>query len=213
MPPPPGPITVPKIQLPIWLVHTAVVIGHLRWIYSFAGPDHRFSLTQILIGAGWGNDRDEHVLSYVGCPLTMFIVGILCKFSISTNSDHRLTVVVKMLREQNVDTSKDLLYMSQPSPDTLTAYASHATEPQLFNMMFHAEDIFESKVHLKRLDPFDLARDDVVMLEVRLVREDVGRGGKWREYTSHFEVHSLSRIFASLQPERMLPDEHSAWGL
>ena len=90
------------------------------------------------------------------------------------------------------------------------------TQIQLFDMIFHAEEIFERKVHMRRLHPLDLATDDVVLLEVKLTREDtsVGPSGvPWHQFASHFEVRSVSRLFGRPIAERELPEEHFLWGL
>ena len=86
----------------------------------------------------------------------------------------------------------------------------------MFDMLFDAEDRFERKVHMKRLDPLSIVREDVVLVEAKLVREDVraGRPGrKWDKFSSRFEVHSVSRLFARPQPPRVLPEEHFLWGM
>ena len=87
---------------------------------------------------------------------------------------------------------------------------------QMFDMLFDAEDRFQRKVHMNRLDPLSIVNGDVVLVEVKLVREDerAGQPGpKWRTFRSRFEVHSVSRLFACPQPPRVLPDEHFLWGM
>ena len=86
----------------------------------------------------------------------------------------------------------------------------------MFDMLFDAEDRFERKVHMKRLDPLSIVNGDIVLVEVKLVREDLRTGQpgpKWGSFSSRFEVHSVSRLFPRPQLPRILPEEHFLWGM
>ena len=122
----------------------------LLFIYSFGGPDHRFSLTEVPIGSTWGKNEKDRFYSYVGRELTILVVGTIRKLTVSTDAACHLCVELDMLREKDTIAFQDLLYLAcvpsstyqQPSflvpshgavalDDTFRAYAPYDEYPHV----------------------------------------------------------------------------------
>ncbi|KAI9064623.1 hypothetical protein FKP32DRAFT_1549919, partial [Trametes sanguinea] len=184
------------IVLPWWIPSSNA--DRLRTFLEYKGPDTRVALSKIPASATWGTSNNMRYLSLQGHPIQVWVVGVLDSmsfFASTADNNPGTAIAISLLRDTDRDALTALKKKSKPPPP-ITRYL---TCLQLFPHVYDATVAYTDKLYMKRLPTSALVAGDVVLVELAVVRCDVGpkkpRSVR-ADWKVDFELQSIARLVA-----------------